>query len=71
MRSNAEQFRENARACAESAQHAPDLNTRLFYLDLEQHWTYLAQEEERGKRCERFDQNFKGIECCPSQSRLK
>jgi len=69
MRSNAEQFRKNARGCVEQAIHGNDLNVRLFYLDLHEHWTFLAQQEERLQRDQQFDQDFRGLECGPSLPR--
>jgi len=47
MRSKAEQFWDNARRCAEHAQHARDLDAKRSYLQSEKHWVYLAQETER------------------------
>jgi len=42
---------------------------RLFYLDLHEHWTFLAQQEERLQRNPQFDQDFRGLECGPSNPR--
>ena len=69
MRSKAEQFRDNAKTCVEQAMRAGDLEVRLFYLDLHEHWTFLAQQEERLQRNPQFDQDFRGLECGPSNPR--
>jgi len=69
MRSKAEQFPENAKACVEQAMHATDIDVRPFYLDLHEHWTFLAQQEERWQRNQQFDQDFRGLGCGPSNPR--
>jgi hypothetical protein len=40
--SKEEEFRRRAHECHRLALHAPSVDTKQFYLDLAQHWIFLA-----------------------------